>query len=308
MAQESITTEQVAQKLSEMKLSLDPQIAYRYETLFAKLEGWGAAGYVRRKHQLIRNVEPLLRKMLKPNEEVLYIGKGVQQQFVEQWFMGALIANLVNQTVFVLTNLRLIMIHSNTKGIPGHTYWEIFYSQIDKFKGSWTGSVELKLKDRKAFTFSGFEKLDRKQMPLIFEQALADYRELGFTPVVSQSRENLCSHCYEVIPKQQYQCGRCQAEYYKPFDIAWRSLIFPSWGDFLMGHVSAAIFELFTYLISWGIVLVVWINAIEEGEPGQFIAAAIMTVLLIGFEHLVDAALTYYIAGKGLHPKRKPSL
>ena len=107
MADTPITAEQVLAKLAQMNLALNPQIPYRYETLFAKLEGWGANGYIKRKHKLIRNVEEVLPHVLRPGEEVLYIGKGVYTSFIEQFFMGALLAMLINQTAFVLTNLRL---------------------------------------------------------------------------------------------------------------------------------------------------------------------------------------------------------
>ena len=303
MADTPLSAEQVSAKLAQMNLALNPQIPYRYESLFAKLEGWGAKGYIQRKHKLIHNVEGVLPRMLRPGEEVLYVGKGVYTSVIEQYFMGALLAMLVNQTVFVLTNLRLIMIHSNTKGVPGHTFWTIFYNQITTFKAAWTGTTKLHLRDGVKLTFSGFEKLDRKQMPAVFEQALAGYRELGFDPAVSQSRENLCSHCFEVVPKNIYRCSKCAADFWTPTAIALRSLIFPSWGDFLMRHTSAAILELLGYVITWLVLLTAlvggWARGIED-----FIGALIVTVFVLAFEHGVDATLTYFVARKGLNPKR----
>src|SRR5688572_30419449 len=180
MADAPLTAQQVQAKLTELNLPLPPGISYRWETMFAKLEGWGVKGYIQRKQKLITNAGSLLQRIVKPGEEVLYVGKGVYASFVEQYFMGALIANLVNQTVFVLTNLRLIMLHSNTKGVPAHTYWTIYYSQIKTFKASWTGTVNLVLQDGKSLKFSGFERLDRAQMPAVFEKAMDDYRLLGF--------------------------------------------------------------------------------------------------------------------------------
>lgn len=305
MAEIPLTAEQVRAKLTELNLSLPAGMAYRWETLFARLEGWGVKGYIQRKQKLITNSASVLQRMLKPGEEVLYVGKGVYASFLEQYFMGALMANLVNQTVFVLTNLRLIMLHSDTKGVPGHTYWNIYYSQIKTFKASWTGSVNLVLNDGTSLKFSGFEKLDRSQMPAVFEKAVADYRALGFNPVVSQSRENVCSHCFEIVPKSQYQCGRCQSQYWTPAEIALRSLIFPSWGDFIMGHTAAAVLEIVGYLITWGILLIMFVGAITEGGEA-IIGAMIAAVFLLGMAHVGDAVLTYFVARKGLHLKKAP--
>jgi hypothetical protein len=304
MTLQTVTAEQVQAKLAELKLTMPP-LPYRWETLFAKLDGWGVKGYIQRKQKLISHSASLLQRMLKPGEEVLYVGKGVYASFVEQYFMGALMANLVNQTVFVLTNLRLIMLHSNTKGIPQHTYWTIYYSQIKSFKASWTGTVNLVLVDGTSLKFSGFEKLDRTQMPAVFEKALADYVALGFNPVVSQSRENVCTHCFELVPKKQYDCGHCQAKYWQPGEIALRSLIFPSWGDFIMGHTSAAIMELIGYIFTWFIILAAFSNALNNDVEGV-LGAVILAVILLGFAHIGDACLTYFVARKGLHPRRAP--
>lgn len=302
MALETMTAEQVQAKLAELKLVMPP-LPYRWETLFAKLEGWGVKGYIQRKQKLISNSANLLQKMLRPGEEVLYVGKGVYASFVEQYFMGALIANLINQTVFVLTNLRLIMLHSNTKGVPQHTYWTIYYSQIKTFKASWTGTVNLVLVDGTSLKFSGFEKLDRTQMPAVFEKALADYVALGFNPVVSQSRENVCSHCFEVVPKKQFECGRCQAKYWQPGEIALRSLIFPSWGDFIMGHTSAAIMELIGYMVTWVVIIAAFAGARNNDGDG-IVGAVILAAFLLSFAHIADALLTYFVARKGLHARK----
>ena len=40
-------------------------------------EGWGAKGEIKKKGKVIHEVEPLLKEMLRPNEKVLYLAKGV---------------------------------------------------------------------------------------------------------------------------------------------------------------------------------------------------------------------------------------
>ncbi|MBM3999238.1 MAG: hypothetical protein FJ297_06810 [Planctomycetes bacterium] len=300
------TEEQVHAKLAQLGLVLDPNINYRYETLFAKIDGWGAAAYLRRKHKLHRNVEPFLGRVLRDGEEVLIIGKGVYQGALEQYLMGALLAQLVNQTVFILTNLRLIMVHSDTKGVPGHTYWTVFYNQIDTFKSTWLGMIHLKLRDGKKLSFAGFEKLDRTRMPAIFQQAIADYRELGFDPAVSQSRENMCGHCLALVPAGEYVCPKCGTTFWTPTELALRSLAFPSWGDFLMRHRSAAWCELVGYLISWFVIVMVLLDGVRQGGGG--VAPTVTgVVVLLAIGHAVDAFVTYYIGRKGLYIKKAPT-
>jgi hypothetical protein len=292
-----------AGRLAELGLRLDPEIPYRLDSLFPKLSGWGSKAHIKKKHKLISRIENRLKQMLQPGEAVLYVAKGVQFKFSEQYFLG-IWAVLINQTVFVLTNLRLLLIHSNTKGAPRHTYWTIYYSEIDRFKPTWTGKLPLKLRDGTKFNYTGFDKLDRKRMPEIFQQALAAYQEHGFAPQVSQSRENLCSYCYRVVPRVQYRCGHCEGEFWTPGAVALRSLIFPSWGDFVTGHTSLAIVELLGYACTW-LIFTALVFA-EEGEKRLGLALFFAALLLC--QHVFDAALTYFIAKKGLAPRTPPKL
>jgi hypothetical protein len=295
----------VAQRLEELGLHLHPEIPYDLEKMFPKLTGWGAKKDIKGRHKLIVQVEEKLKLMLQPGEEVLYVAKGVQYKISEQYFLGHWAA-LINQTLFVLTNLRLLMMNTNTKGKPRHTYWMIYYSQIEQFKATWHGSVFLKLRDGTKLRFSGFNKLDKNHMPMIFQEALATYRQLGFDPPATQSRENLCSFCMHVVPKDQYTCGVCGAEFWRPSAVALRTLVFPAWGDFVMRHYGLATFKLVTYGIIW-LALIDWIiESLRHAVPLGPVLIEVLFILAI--EHGVFAFLTYYIAKRGLHPKGKPTI
>ncbi len=291
---------EVEEMLESLKLPLSPDINWQLDSMFRKLTGWGAKSNVKRIANLARYAEPALKNCLAPGETVLYVSKGVRFSFAETYFMGALWANMINQTVFVLTNARLLMLHSNTKGVPKQTAWMIYYSEINTFKGSWTGMMDVKLHDGKKIRFSGFPKQDRKHMVEVFESALARYREAGFTPETSQSCENLCGHCFQVVPKDQYQCDGCSEEFWTPKELALRSLVFPSWGDFLMRHTVLAVFELMGYALGWVFVIAAFMS--EE------VGVALFSLLIfVVFAHAIDAAVTHAVAKKGLNPKRKPS-
>lgn len=282
----------VKEKLAQLNLHLDDErVPYRLEKMFPKLDGWGAKTQLKNKVRLIQHVEPFLESVLRPNEEVLYVAKGVRHSPLEAMTIGALWASMINQTVFVLTNVRLIMVRSNSKGKPHATCWMIYYSEITKFKASFTGILDLRLADGKKLKFTGFPKLDRKSMPAIFEEALELFREHDFAPECSQSLEDLCGHCCEVVPKGNYDCHNCGTRFWTPGQLALRSLIFPAWGDFLMKHYVLACVELFGLGFSW---LVAVSLLLVEGW-GQ-------AALVIFFAHVFDALGTYFIARKGLHP------
>ena len=300
---ETSTAPAIHDRLSELGVEFDPAIPYRLEKIFPKLEGWGVKKAIRRKGKLIGSIEPELKEMLQPGEEVLYVAKGLQYSLAEQYFLG-IWSHTINHTVFVLTNLRVLMMRTNTKGVPKHTFWMIFYSQMVKFKGTWHGSFVVKLKDKKTLKFSGFPTEDRKQMRMVFEDAVEHYRELGFDPEVTQSVENLCTYCKQTVPKDVHDCGQCGATFWKPSTVAIRSFVFPAWGDILLKHYVLACAELCGYAVTWFIIVGAIFSGLERGDPAF---GLIVAAILLPFTHTVDALLTYAIAKKGLTPKTAPA-
>ena len=288
-------------RLDQLGLTLDPQIDYRLDRLFPKLAGLGWKGAFKKKAKLIRTVEPALREMLADGESVLYVAHGTRHSFAEQYFMG-IWASIVNQTVFVLTNVRLLMIQTTTRGKPKRTFWSIYYSQIDLFKPSWTGVLSLRLRDRKKLKFTGFPKLDRKAMPQIFAEALETQLRHDFNPAVTQSMENLCSYCYAAVPRKEHVCQNCGGVFWTPAAIGLRSLLIPSWGDICLKHYTLAAIEMIGTLFAWFTATGLVLNGIDKGEPELFLFAA----LVLAVAHGIDAALAYTMAGKGLHPRRPP--
>ncbi|MAT15131.1 MAG: hypothetical protein CMJ46_07655 [Planctomyces sp.] len=290
-----VTREAVVQKLEELDLHLSPFIDYRLETMFPKLEGMFAKGAIKKKHKLVSTIEPLMEEMLLKNETVLFVSKGNQYSFVERFFMG-IWSTTINHTVVILTNLRLLCIRTNGKGKPKKTFWCIYYSQIRDFKSTFAGNAKIILKDGKKLVYSGFPKIDRNKMREVFIEAYDNFESKGFDPEVTQSQERLCGHCFEVVPKGQYQCPSCTATFWTPTEVGVRSLIIPSWGDFVMGHYPIAIAE----LIGFALVLFVVTGAIMNGD---YLFAAFFFFMA----NVMDAIITAQIAKKGLHLKQEPA-
>lgn len=283
-------------KLTQLNLILSPDINYRLETMFPKLEGMFAKSGIKNKFKLVQRLEPLMKEMLKENEEVLFISKGVQSSLVEQLVMGPLWAATLNHTAVILTNLRLLCIRTNGKGVPKKTYWSIYYSQIKELKSTMIlGNTKIILKDGKKLIYSGFPKLDRKSMRQVFLDAYQLFEEKGFDPPVTRSQEKLCGHCFEVVPNQDYVCESCGATFWKPSQIAIRSFLIPSWGDFVMKHYSIAFVELFGFMF----LLLIIAALIFTGDYG-------LAVLMFFIANSGDAAITALIAAKGLHLKKIP--
>lgn len=290
-------------RLEELRLWLDPGVRYRLETLFPKVSGLGWKGAIRKKHDLVRRIEPVLRKALGSHEEVLYVAKGVQQSVVEHYFLGVW-AHTINQTVFVLTNARMLLLRTDSKGTPKQTFWSIYYSQIDVFRPSWTGGLKLRLRDGRKLKFMGFGRADRASMPRLIQGSLENFRRLGFDPAVTQSMENLCSHCLGRVPKDLHECGRCGSTFWTPMGVALRSLLFPSWGDVCLKHYTLAVTEFVGFVVAWAMA----VGSILSGrKDGRLIEGILFAVFVLAFTHGADAVLTYVLARKGLHPRRGPA-
>ena len=304
MEPDSPTREEILDQLEAWNFDAEYDFACNWESVLPKIAGWGARKNVKRKLDHLRRIEPILAPLLSDGEEVLDIAKGTQYSFWEYYFIG-MWAFSINQTVFVLTNLRLIMIRTNGRGVPKKTYWMIFYSQIENLKATWNGMVQLRLRDGKKLSFSGFPKQDRKIMPRIFEETLDRFREHGFDPIVSQSMENLCSHCLNVVPVQQYECDRCGSTFWTPSAVMWRSLVFPSWGDLVMKHYLVGVMEFFGAFFAWLMFLFCVLAAIGGGGAGS-VEVAMTLGISIAFMHIVDAVVTYYVSRKGLHLRKAP--
>lgn len=290
-----VDSQLVDTKLTQLNLVLSPEINYRLETMFPELDGFMVNRSIKKKFQLVQRIEPLLKEMLLEKEEVLFVSKGIQNSSVESFFLGGMWAQSVNHTVVVLTNLRLLCLRTNGKGKPKQTFWSIFYSQIKDLTSSIFGNAKIILKDGTKLIYKGFPKLDRQTMRAVFLDAYERYQEKGFDPPVSQSRENLCSNCYQVVAKRDYECDSCGAEFWKPVDVGMRSFFFPSWGNMVMKHYPLAVAEMLGFLIMLTVIML----AIKDGD---YVFAAILILIVNGGAALV--AVT--IAAKGLHLKRTP--
>ncbi len=109
-----------------------------------------------------------------------------------------------------------------------------------------------------------------------------------------------------MVPKGDKTCPKCGAEYWQPKEIALRSLLFPSWGDFLMRHYLLATLELIGYLISWIFIGAIVVAGAFSGDPEDLAIGLVILGIFLVFTHIPDAILTYYIASKGLNRRRPP--
>ncbi|WP_299465857.1 hypothetical protein [uncultured Gimesia sp.] len=229
-----VTIDPIVTKLAQMNLELSPEVHYRWGTVFSRLEGISLDEAIRVKFDLVKQIEPVLQKMLLEHEQVLFVSKGDLQ---------------FKKTVMVLTNLRLLCVDASRKGEPRQPNWAIYYSQIDELKSTVFRHPKFCLKDGMKLSFNDFPKHDRQTLHNVFQDAARRFQEEGLDPEVSQSRENLCGNCFEIVSKQTYECDVCGATFWTPFEFGVRSFLFPPWLSFILRPSRFAYFDLVCYAV-----------------------------------------------------------
>lgn len=292
---QNLTHDEVAAKLWELNLELSPEIPYRLETLFPRIEGWFVKGKIKDQFKLLKRLEPLLTEILLDREEVQLVLPCNQSTLSDVFLMGSLWVGTSTCGVLVLTNLRIYCIRVNDTGVPQQSFWQIYYSQIKEVDQSLFGDTLFYLKDGRKLKYSGIVPEDQRRLQFIVWENCKTFRKQGFEPSVSQSREQVCGHCFDVIPPGVYECDSCGAQYWRPIEVGMRSFIFPSWGDFVMKHTTLALMELlgFTFIIGF---------TIAAFFEGKYLAGIILYVTA----NLADALMSVQLATRALHLKSTP--
>lgn len=279
-----MTADRLISKLNELNLHLSPEINYRVESMFPRIEGMLVNWEIRKRFRLIKQIEPVLQKMLLENEQVQLISAGKVDTV---------------DTAMVFTESRLLCLRTNGKGKVIPTFCSIYNSQVREIKNmnTWSarGVLKFELKDGSDLKISGITKTDQdsEDSDSLDNENLQD--EKNIDPPVSQSRENLCGNCLQVVPKDHYQCAACGATFWRPWEIVLRSLIFPPWGGFVMQlYLMAAIY------LAYLIIIMIFVSIpLMRGDYGL----AFMVLVVI---YVKAAMSTWFIARKGLILKKIP--
>lgn len=280
-----VTVDRVISKLNELKLLLSPEIDYRVEIMFPRVEGVFVDREIRKKFQLLQRIEPVLRELLLEHEQVQFVSKGK--------------VKLVD-TVLVFTNCRLLCLHTNNKGESKQAFSFIYYTQIADLKttNSWSSRDDLTvaLKDGGKVTVPSLLEIDRKAMLTVYQNAQKVLNEQGFDPPVSQSRENLCGNCLKVVPMNEHQCVTCRATFWKTWDLAIRCFIFPPWCNFTMNNYLTACGQIAYFFLMMIIISI----SLFRGDYGY----ALMIFMVFYF---IAVRSTWLNLTNGLYLKKVPN-
>lgn len=303
----SMKTLQTARSYEELLGADVAPAPYDYAVLF-EADGFFARRRAKKRFKLLRALDPKLQRMLRPGERVYFVTSGATVSLSEQLFVGW-IAYYLNLRALVFTTERMLLIQINGRqSAAKELAAQIPYTSIASVKATWNGYCQVSLMDKKKYKFLYVPSADRK----FLAKFLGDIVQGTTAPfaVGAQARglENLCPHCYTVVPGYPDGCQACGGGFKSANKAALLSLLFPGLGDWYLGHRGFALMELLGSGFLWLALVVLPLTAPRDPEVGPLDGAYWTTVaIMLGTAHVIDAVMTRHFARKGHHPHGVPT-
>jgi len=273
----------------ELKALLPASIAVRYSEMFADVRKGRIKRRDRKRAEMLRKAEPVLQRVLNPMEVVRYATNGVRQ--LTWWLLTAGSMNpFANRTTLVLTDRRVLLIHTDSKQRPRMFANQLPLERIRATAGR--NSYIFIRSGREQLMFHGVKRSEARRLRGLLETTAT--KEGGW--------QNLCPRCFTATDGAPPSCESCGEVFKSPKKAALRSLLFPGLGDFYLGYHKYAALEIIGASLLWALFLSTLISASSRrGLEGLLIAGPLFA--LVVFIHVGDALLTRAKARTGLHSK-----
>ena len=276
---------------------------YEFALLF-QADGWLARRRAKDRFKLLRALDPKLREILRSGERVYFVTSGTTASLVEQFFVGAFVAQVVNRRALAFTTERVLLLQIDSRKRPRELVSQISYASIAEVKATWSGYCRLTLRNNEKLNFVGVPKADRQNLAAF----LADVVKRGTTTPFSgsaQALEHLCPRCFAVVPGHPEQCPICRGGFKRARTAMLRSFLFPGLGDLYLGHRAVAVFEMLGAVLVWLHLIVAPLIGAPDAD-GNVVKMDVVNwvnaIVVLAIIHGIDAAATRHFALKGHHP------
>jgi len=273
----------------ELKALLPASIAVRFNEMFPDVRNGRIKRRDRKRAEMLRKAEPVLQRVLSPVEVVRFATNGVRQ--LTWWLLTAGSMNpFANRTTLVLTDRRVLLIHTDSKQRP-----RMFANQLplDRIRATTGRNSYIFIKTgREQLMFHGVKRSEARQLRGLLESTAS--KKGGW--------QNLCPRCFSATDGAPISCEKCGEGFKSPKKAALRSLVFPGLGDFYLGYRKYAVLEMLGAGLLWALFLSTLVPAVRNrGFEGALVAGPLFA--LIALIHVGDALLTRAKARTGLHSK-----
>lgn len=274
--------------MEELRARLPTSIAVRFDEMFPSLQARKVKRRDWKRAELLANAEPVLKRALDPMEVVRFVTDGARQLAWGLVTAGSM-NPFTNRTTFVLTDRRILLIHTDRKRRP-----RMFASQLPLERVASASG-------RHSYIFI---RSGREQLMFHGRRGEAKYlrRLLEATPADEGGWQNLCPRCFHAMDDAPEACRRCREPFKSPRRAALRALLFPGLGDFYLGYRGYAVLQMIGAGLLWALFVTMLIPAVRaRGFSGLLIALPVMAFVLL--VHGGDAILTRAKARSGLHSR-----
>ncbi len=273
----------------ELKALLPASIAVRFAEMFPGTQKGRIRRRDRKRAEMLRKVEPVLQRALAPTEVVRFATNGVRQ--LMWWLLTAGSMNpFANRTTLVLTDKRVLLIHTDWKQRP-----RMFANQLplDRIRvTSGRNSYIFIRTGKEQLMFHGVKRSEAAHVRNLLES----------TATKRGGWQNLCPRCFTPTDSAPESCENCGEEFKSPKKAARRALMFPGLGDFYLGYRKYAMLEIAGAIMLWSLFLTTLVPAVKaRGLEGALVAAPLFALIVL--VHIGDAFLTRTRARNGLHSR-----
>jgi hypothetical protein len=251
----------------------------------------------KRKLKILNAVDPVLLRMLAPDEKVYYLSYGVKNSTFDHMFLGW-IAVYLNRKIFVFTTKRIIMVKFRGNYKPADLFSEIPYGHIREAKSTLLGSFRVEYSNGRKDLFVGMPGVDRK----VFLEIIATMKKSSSASGQTGDVVNLCPHCFAHVAGFPKECQVCKGKFKNPRLTALLSLAFPGLGDIYLGHTQFGVFQVLGGIAVWATVLIPQAATTTQAASSPTLLGCAIVFVMV---HGLDSLVTYKTARKGIYPARR---
>ncbi len=271
----------------ELRALLPSSIAVRLDEMFPSVRARRVKRRDRQRAEMLRRVEPVLRRALDPLEVVRFATNGARQ-LARGLITAGSMNPLTNRTTFVLTDKRILLIHTDAKQRPRMFTNQLLLERVRATTGR--NSYVFIRTGGQQLMFHGVKRGEAKYLRRLLDQ----------TPAKAGGWQNLCPRCFAATEDAPESCAQCGEHFKSPKKAALRSLIFPGLGDFYLGYRGYALVQTVGAALLWAFFITFLVPTVmAKGFSGLLLTLPVLA--FVALIHGGNAILTRAKARSGLH-------
>jgi hypothetical protein len=280
------------------RLGASSGLRLREDTAYTNAKGEENKGIHKRTDESLEKMQETLRKVLEPDEAILYVARARERlSLVEQFFLGWHAVFASDSILLVLTNRRLLQFRVNSKGkwaqgVRGVRWGDLKEAKVKGLSGK---MLYLTYLDGKKESFWQIRGDDGKKMKLIVETLLPTATGENTS---AQGGVSLCPSCFAPLTPEIYECNRCHQIFKNKATLNQRAYLIPGGAYFYTGHwflgVTAFLGETVLLVLTavWILVALGMTDPFSDStnpptSPGEAIFLATFVLAFVAFSKFV---------------------